>query len=188
MRRVLLLLSVPVLLLGVPLTVRAADDAPLEAPFDQFEMSRVRDLMVRAINRERLRRDLRPVTYNPLLEKAAQAHAVDMLENFYLSHKNLQGQRSGERIKQTGYIKAPCSCSWKYWTGENIAWGQKTIREVMKDWMNSKDHRANILNPNFKEVGIGIDDVFWVQNFGGIQTMANARRSLNAQRRTPTRM
>ena len=39
--------------------------------------------------------------------------------------------------------------------GENIAWGQKTPEAVMNAWMNSEGHRANILNPNFKKLGVG---------------------------------
>ena len=39
--------------------------------------------------------------------------------------------------------------------GENIAWGQKTPEAVMNAWMNGEGHRANILNPNFKKLGVG---------------------------------
>ena len=40
-------------------------------------------------------------------------------------------------------------------SGENIAWGQRTPEEVMNGWMNSEGHRANILNPKFKKIGVG---------------------------------
>jgi len=39
--------------------------------------------------------------------------------------------------------------------GENIAKGHRTAKEVMEGWMNSEDHRANTLNPDFAEIGIG---------------------------------
>ena len=54
--------------------------------------------------------------------------------------------------------------------GENIAWGQKTPETVMNAWMNSEGHRANILNPNFKKLGVGYrtngqGTPYWTQLF-----------------------
>ncbi|MOA18351.1 Cysteine-rich secretory protein family protein [compost metagenome] len=51
--------------------------------------------------------------------------------------------------------------------GENIAMGQKTPEEVMKAWMNSPGHKANILNANFNYIGVGYDNNYWVQEFIG---------------------
>ena len=56
--------------------------------------------------------------------------------------------------------------------GENIAMGQRTPSEVMTDWMNSSGHRANILNSNFTELGVGIykganGTIYWTQMFIG---------------------
>lgn len=53
--------------------------------------------------------------------------------------------------------------------GENIAYGQKTPREVMNSWINSSGHRANILNSSFTEIGIGVyrgHSAYWTQRFG----------------------
>ena len=58
--------------------------------------------------------------------------------------------------------------------GENIAKGQRSVDEVMKGWMQSNEHRRNILNPMFTEAGYGValgrmpqgDEVLWVQVFG----------------------
>lgn len=187
MRRVPLIL-LPVFLL-LPAVAGAADIG--DAPFPPSELPAVRHVMLRLINRERLRHDLPALTYNALLEKSAQAHAEDMLDRWYLSHRNPDGQNSGDRIRATGYLTPPCECAWKFWIGENVAWGQTTAREVMKDWMNSETHRENILNPDFTEIGIGIDDVFWVQNFGSVRTVASSRRmrrsSFNAERTSKSR-
>ncbi|MDD2392171.1 MAG: CAP domain-containing protein, partial [Bacilli bacterium] len=54
--------------------------------------------------------------------------------------------------------------------GENIASGQRTAAEVMNSWMNSTEHRANILNPTYNQIGVGAvkDDngnTFWTQLF-----------------------
>jgi len=59
-----------------------------------------------------------------------------------------------------------CGCKPHFAVGENIAKGQLTAKGVMRDWMNSPPHRANIMHPQFEEVGIGIFGDVWVQNFG----------------------
>lgn len=56
------------------------------------------------------------------------------------------------------------------YAGENIAAGQKTASQVMNSWMNSSGHRANILNKNFTQIGVGFYaggsyDTYWVQQF-----------------------
>nr|WP_302674582.1 CAP domain-containing protein [Eubacterium sp. CAG:161] len=54
--------------------------------------------------------------------------------------------------------------------GENIAWGQRSPEEVMNGWMNSSEHRANILNSSFKKIGVayyvGVNGrTYWTQLF-----------------------
>jgi len=54
--------------------------------------------------------------------------------------------------------------------GENIAYGQRTPAEVMKGWMNSPGHRANILSPSYTHIGIGLAKTrngvnYWTQMF-----------------------
>ncbi|MBT6730393.1 CAP domain-containing protein [Candidatus Peregrinibacteria bacterium] len=64
------------------------------------------------------------------------------------------------------YEENICSCKPKYALGENLARGQLTAEEVVKDWMESPGHRRNMLEPKFTELGIGIFRDMWVQNFG----------------------
>ena len=59
-----------------------------------------------------------------------------------------------------------CGCQPSFSVGENIAKGQLTPLEVMRDWMNSPGHRKNILHPQYEEIGIGLFGPHWVQNFG----------------------
>ena len=61
-----------------------------------------------------------------------------------------------------------CGCKPRFSVGENIAKGQLTAGQAMNDWMNSKGHRANILHPQFVEIGIGLFGQLWVQNFGRV--------------------
>ncbi|MCD5352691.1 CAP domain-containing protein [Kineosporia mesophila] len=105
------------------------------------------------------------LTANAALTKAAQAHAEDMLKNNYFSHDSQDGTGAFERITAAGYT----------WSGaaENIAAGQATPAAVMKTWMNSAGHKANILNCGLTELGVGYAagsgaayGQYWVQDFG----------------------
>jgi uncharacterized protein YkwD len=60
------------------------------------------------------------------------------------------------RVMATSYL--PCGCTWS--VGENIAWGTQklgTPQAIVKAWMNSPGHRANILNRRFEHVGVGVE-------------------------------
>ncbi len=80
-------------------------------------------------------------------DKAAQSHADWMAANNKMSHhSNEPGRKNpGDRLKK----------SWRQ-VAENIAKGQKTPADVTNAWMNSRGHRNNILNNDFKHVGFGI--------------------------------
>lgn len=105
-----------------------------------------------------------PVTWNEQLEEAARNHATDMAKRKYFSHTSKNGKSVSDRIIATGY-------SYKgyksYTVGENIAQGQMSIAEVMDGWMHSEGHCRNLMNPAFKEVGVSVNDNYWVQDFGG---------------------
>ena len=107
-----------------------------------------------------------PLVWNTLLESAAIGHAVDMAKQNYFNHTSLDGRTMENRIGATGYtINGFRSIN----VGENIAFGQTSIAEVMKGWFNSPGHCHNLMNPNFKEIGIAEDNNYWVQDFGGRQ-------------------
>jgi uncharacterized protein YkwD len=62
-----------------------------------------------------------------------------------------------------------CSCEPIFSLGENLAKGQLSVSKVMEDWLNSPNHRRNILRPEFEEIGIGLFGDLWVQNFGRLK-------------------
>jgi uncharacterized protein YkwD len=115
--------------------------------------------MVRAtlctLNAQRARHGLRPLKLNKRLSKAARRHARDMVRRDYFAHDTLGGASFVERIRRTGYLRDA-----RRWTvGENLAWGSHASsapRAITTMWMNSPGHRANILSPSFREVGIGL--------------------------------
>lgn len=114
------------------------------------------------VNTERAKEGCGPVTVNDQLNTAAQRHSADMEAKDYFSHTSQDGRDPGDRITAAGY-------QWSTY-GENIAKGQRTPADVMRSWMDSPGHRANILNCSFKEIGVGKQDSgggpVWTQVFG----------------------
>ena len=98
------------------------------------------------------------VSWNNQLETAAFAHSADMFENEFFSHTAPDGSNGGLRIQKAGY-------NWNTY-GENIATGYKTESEVIKGWLGSPGHCKNIMNKNFKEMGVARVGAYWTQTFG----------------------
>ncbi len=84
---------------------------------------------------------------NDKLHQAAHDHNADMIARDFFSHTNPDGEGPAERLAEVGY-------NWS-WLGENIAAGYPSSEAVMAGWMGSAGHRANILNCNFTEIGVG---------------------------------
>lgn len=105
-----------------------------------------------------------PVTWNTILQKSAYGHARDMNDRNYFSHTGKDGRSMEDRIQQSGYNVANFKAVY---FGENIAKGQPTIQAVMQDWFKSEGHCKNLMNANFKEVGVVQYNDYWVQDFGG---------------------
>jgi uncharacterized protein YkwD len=107
------------------------------------------------LNKQRARRGLRKLRLNARLSKAARQHTVDMVRRNYFGHVSRSGSDVVDRLARTGYMRGARS-----WTvGENLAWGTHSSsapRAITSMWMNSPGHRANILSPSFREVGIGL--------------------------------
>jgi uncharacterized protein YkwD len=107
------------------------------------------------LNAERDRYGLRPLKLNKRLSAAARRHARDMVRRDYFAHDSLGGGTFVDRIRHTGYL----SGANRWSLGENLAWGshnRAAPRAITEMWMNSAGHRANILSPAFREVGIGL--------------------------------
>ncbi|MDP9486648.1 MAG: CAP domain-containing protein [Actinomycetota bacterium] len=106
-------------------------------------------------NQTRAGNGLPALCVQPTLTKAARAHSQEMLDKDYFSHNSYNGETSGARLKRFGYTLA----GYSYYTvGENIAWGSGSSGSpdaIFKSRMNSTGHKANILNKNFREIGIG---------------------------------
>jgi uncharacterized protein YkwD len=107
------------------------------------------------LNAERARHGLPRLRLNKKLSAAARRHARDMVRRDYFAHDSLGGGSFVDRIRRSGYLRG--ASRWS--VGENLAWGsheRSTPRAITAMWMNSAGHRANILSPAFREVGIGL--------------------------------
>lgn len=107
-------------------------------------------------NHIRVDNGLKPLCVNPILERAARAHSREMLQKQYFSHDSYDGQSFYDRLISFEYTPN----GYRYWAvGENIAWGSGSYgrpAHIMNAWMHSPEHRANILNGDYREVGIGV--------------------------------
>ena len=107
------------------------------------------------LNGERADHGLAPLAPNAELGAAASAFAQDLVAGSYFSHTGRDGSDVLDRIERAGYIEK--SRPWA--VGENLAWGTgalATPRSIMQAWMNSPGHRDNILDPSYREIGIGV--------------------------------
>lgn len=106
------------------------------------------------LNKTRRAHGLRRLRGNARLLRAAERHSRSMVERGYFSHVEPGGLTSLDRIRRTGYL----SGAHRFTCGENIGWGDgptSSPRSMMRAWMNSAPHRANILTASFREVGLG---------------------------------
>ncbi|MGW5903913.1 CAP domain-containing protein [Streptomyces althioticus] len=120
--------------------------------------------VVELTNRERARAGLPPLSRDPLLTTAARAHSADMVARDFYAHTAPDGSKPWDRAAAAG---SRCRT-----VGENIACGQRSAAEVVRGWMNSPGHRANILKPEFTHIGVGFAGggragTYWTQLFGG---------------------
>jgi uncharacterized protein YkwD len=103
--------------------------------------------VIRLVNVERSNNGLAALMAQTNIRDAAQKHTIDMACNFFVSHTGSDGSVFEDRLDLFGYY-------WMY-AGENIAAGYATPSAVVTAWMNSSLHRANILDPEFTEIGVG---------------------------------
>jgi uncharacterized protein YkwD len=129
------------------------------------DLAAVRRAMLARVNAERQAKGLPPLTSEPHLDAAAQAHAEDMLARSYYDHASLEGRTPRDRVEVTGYLA--------HKVGENIAEGEFSVDEVMDGWLASSGHRRNLLDEGFTHFGMGLaigrfEDrlrILWVQEF-----------------------
>jgi hypothetical protein len=105
------------------------------------------------LNAERTARGLSALASEPLLERIATSYSQSMVDARFFAHVAPGGQVLAQRLA------AYTNGAGAFQIGENLAWGEgplATPRSIVERWMHSDGHRANILNGEFREIGIGI--------------------------------
>lgn len=134
-------------------------------PFTAAGLARTAAAVQALTNAERAAAGLPPLAPDPRLTVAAQRHSEDMVARDFYAHTTPEGGEPWDRARAAG--------SRHRGIGENIACGQRTPEEVVRGWMNSPGHRANILKPEFSHLGIGYATgsragTYWTQLFGSV--------------------
>jgi uncharacterized protein YkwD len=122
-----------------PLTNHGDADAAISVP---------RRRVAALVNARRIEHGLRPLRLHAAVHRAAQNHSRDQARMQLMTHTGSDGSSCGDRLTRQGY-------RWSAW-GENVAMGYPTARAVVRAWMHSAGHRANILNARFRHVGVGL--------------------------------
>lgn len=131
-------------------------DTPSVSGMSQIELE-----VLRLVNVERQKEGLSPLTSSSKFSNVARKKSEDMAVKGYFSHTSPTYGSPFEMMKTFGIPYRTA--------GENIAKGQTSAASVMRAWMNSSGHRANIMNPSFNKIGIGMYEKngtkYWTQMF-----------------------
>ncbi|BCJ73395.1 hypothetical protein CS0771_29390 [Catellatospora sp. IY07-71] len=118
--------------------------------------------MLALVNDARRKAGCKALRAEPKLDKAARGHSADMAKRDYFSHETPEGVTPWDRARSAGYDTP---------SAENIAAGNATAKATFQQWMDSKGHKANILNCSSKSMGVGRATggtyrYYWTQMFG----------------------
>jgi hypothetical protein len=135
-------------------------------PKSSFFADVTENILIDLTNQERADLGLTPLKENIKLNEVAYQKAKDMLDNDYFAHSSPSGITPWYWFKNAGYNYRAA--------GENLAVGFVDSKEVVDAWIDSPSHRANLLNPNFQEIGIAVvtgelngqETTLVVQSFG----------------------
>lgn len=124
------------------------------ATVDMVGGDAVSDAIACAVNAIRAEQRLGPLVPAGALALAAQRHGTDMVNRRYFAHDSPSGGTPDKRARRAGYIRGQC---WV--VGENLGWavpGANSAETVVTAWMESPPHRAIILDPEFRQMGVGV--------------------------------
>lgn len=173
MRPSLIILGTSALLAGMlgalsaPTTAHAGPAAPADRTFAALSTRHANVLerrVVRATNRVRARHGCPRVHMVRSLRRSAGLHSLTMASHEQLSHQFAGEPSLYARAVASGYTGAAR-------IGENIAYGYRTANGVVRAWLNSPEHRHNLLNCRWRAIGVGLAESsdglrWWTQDFG----------------------
>jgi uncharacterized protein YkwD len=167
-RRLRRLVAVPVVLAAVaaPASASAAPCAGAGSSPAKLGEAGVRRATLCLLNRVRAAHGLGPLRSSHRLARAALGHSKDMVAHRYFAHESRSGKPFTARIARSGWTRK----RHRYIVGENIGWGTgflATSRAMVRAWMHSPPHRANILERRYRAIGIGVAFGIPVSGGGG---------------------
>ena len=133
----------------------------LQIPQLESTVSSYESEVIRLVNEIRQQNGLRPLAANWELSRVARYKSQDMRDNGYFSHNSPTYGTPFQMLSAFGLSYRTA--------GENIAKGYASPQAVVKGWMNSSGHRANILNASYTQIGVGYvsGGNYWTQLFIG---------------------
>jgi uncharacterized protein YkwD len=135
------------------------------SPHASSKLSSTRRAILNCTNRERAKHGLRALRQSRPLRRAAQFHARNMLRYRFFAHKDNVGRSPAQRVLMFERHNR------FHYIGENIAADFLTGQAACHSWMVSATHRHNILDPDYKWIGVGYAgggyESYFVQDFGG---------------------
>lgn len=137
-----------------PASAAACPGEDTPALLNLWSLPQFEDSVLCVLNEQRTSRGLAPLAPNAALGAAAETHSLRMKQNQYFSHDSPDGSPFSARIAAAGYLRG--ARTWL--VGENIGWGSSllgTPRSLTSAWMASPEHRHNILEADFEEIGLG---------------------------------
>lgn len=145
-----------------PTTTTSSRPATTRPTTPAEETEDFQQAILRLVNEERAKAGLTALVLDEQVSRAAQIRASEIITTF--SHTRPDGTSCFTALDEVGIASSRVA------RAENIAAGQRTPEAVMESWMNSSGHRANILNPNLRKLGVGYAEggsyrTNWVQMF-----------------------
>lgn len=154
-RRLSVVLVWVVALLATGAQARAQQACPdASRPPSTATATRARAAVVCLVNRERAARGLRALRNHPRLRAAAGRYARLMVARDFFAHVSPDGSTLRRRAASAGYLRAQ-----PFALGEDIAAGSGALaapKAIVAAWMASAGHRRNVLDPDFRDVGVGV--------------------------------
>ncbi|AQZ66890.1 Transporter [[Actinomadura] parvosata subsp. kistnae] len=139
------------------------DPAVVAEPHDDGVrvMTGMASQVVTLTNAARARRGCGPLRVDSALMRSARTHSLEMARTGRLSHNSPDGASPWDRMERAGY---------RWGAAENIGAGYGTAQEAVDGWLDSPDHRRNILDCGLKAIGVGVASgpggPWWTQDFG----------------------
>lgn len=132
-----------------------SNNANQDSPYQTWQLDSVASSILTLVNQQRAANNLLPLNFNPVLTFAAKIQSDQMAQQsivqglYEAMNHTLMGVALPTMSSRANYA------GFEYtYLGENIAFGYANAQAVMDGWMNSAGHRANILDPNYTEIGV----------------------------------